>query len=102
MVRSYYRYAPIMLLLVLALVIGGCGQHPEAEAPVVEDQPGQAQPAPIEGELPPEEEPWGPSEPTGRTDAAAFKGTDFLTGNEVEFAPGQSDKPAIISFFSPG
>lgn len=98
MVRSCYRYALIVVLLVLILAIGGCGQKPKVEPPLV----GQPEPAPIREEEPPEEEPWGPSEPTEQTNVVAFKGTDFLTGDEVKFTPGESNRPAIISFFSPG
>ncbi|MGI6130118.1 MAG: hypothetical protein ACOYEO_08555 [bacterium] len=94
-IRNYYRYALVVLILVLTLVVNGCSQQ-------LKDQPGQTESAPDIKELSLEEEPWGPSEPTGRIDAAAFKGTDFLTGDEVEFAPGESDKPAIINFFSSG
>lgn len=88
--RNYCRYASIVVVLGLILAMGGCGQKPDAE-PSVADQPGQLEPAPIQEE-----------EPTLQANAEAFTGTDFITGDAVEFDPQKSDRPAIISFFSPG
>lgn len=36
------------------------------------------------------------------TRATGFASDDFIAGDEVLFSPGETDQPAIISFFSPG
>lgn len=84
------------VLLVLIMSVSGCTTKPEiAEQPL----------PPPEPVSPPEQSPNDPgdsAEPGHQTHAGAFRGTDFLSGEAIEFKPGESDRPAIISFFSPG
>lgn len=89
-----YSWVIVVLLLVLALTVAGCGRK-EAIEPPMEDLSG---PVPNGDET--SEESWDPAL-GGSVRAAAFAGKDFLTGAEVKFKP-DSGRPAIISFFSPG
>lgn len=98
MVRKRCGYIIIIILLTLTLGVSGCGPKSGVGGPSVT----LPEPTPAEDKQKPLEMPQGPLESTAHGKAAAFKGTDFLTGEEVEFKPEESDRPAIISFFSPG
>ena len=93
--RKPYGYVIMTVLLVLALSLSGCSSSQKADMPSVVD----TEPAPSQGELP---EKSIDSSESGDSNAVAFAGTDFLVGEEVKFELGQSARPAIISFFSPG
>ena len=69
----------MVLLLVLALTVAGCGRK-EAIEPPMEDLSG---PVPNGNET--SEESWDPA--LGGSEGGSFAGKDFLTGEEVEFKP---------------
>ncbi|NLJ33800.1 MAG: hypothetical protein GX349_04320 [Firmicutes bacterium] len=77
MVKKPPCYHLIGVLLAVILTLTACGRGEDTQEPVLD---------------PPRENP----------KAVSFGGKDLLTGADIEFAPGDTGRPSLIAFFSPG